>query len=173
MESVRSTAISASSSLESQHLLINISGHALVPQRLLSSSVNGNEIIIATSIPISSLLSVYQFLLYFQKRCRTKHDSTIPRLRNTVVFGSGDGIEGLLIPKLALYDCSHAAVQLGHLILGGVISSLCRRSGGCEGGCGGMNAAPPYRQTVLYIVAISLLDLCYSYVKYAVSFDAH
>ena len=113
MESVRSTAASASasSSLASQHFLVNISGHALVLQRLLSSSRNDKKTITATSIPISPLLRISQSLLSFQKRCRSKHDSTRPILRNTVVFGGGDDIEGLLSPKYALYDCSHVAVQ--------------------------------------------------------------
>ena len=175
MESVRSTAASASasSSLASQHFLVKILGHASVLRRLVSSSRNGDKIITAMSIPISSFLSVSQSLLSFQKRYRSKHDSTGPRLRNTVVFGSGDNIGRLLIPESALYYCSHAAVLLGHLILGGVILSICRRSGGCEGRGGGMNAALPYRQTILHIVTISLLELCSSYIRYADSSDAH
>ena len=43
MESVRSTAASASSSLASQHFLIKISGHASVLRRLLSSSRNSKK----------------------------------------------------------------------------------------------------------------------------------
>ena len=163
MESVRSTAASASSSLGSKNFLVKISGHTLVLRRLLSSSWNSDERITATPIPISSLLRVSQSLPSFQKLCRSKHDSTRPRSRNTVVFSSDDGIEGLLSPKPAFYDCSHAAVRLGHLILGDVISSLCRCSGGCKGGGGGMNAALPYGRTVLQIVTVSLLDSCSSY----------
>ena len=100
-------------------------------------------------IMVSSLLCVSQSLLYFQKRFRSKHESTIPRLRNTIDFGSGDGIEVLLSPKLALYNCRHEAVQFVHVILGDLISLLCRRSGGCKGGGGEMNAALLYGKTVL------------------------
>ena len=60
-------------------------------------------------------------------------------MSNNVVFGSGDEIEGLLSPISTLYDFSHAAVQLGNLMLGDVISLLFRRSDGCEGGGGRMN----------------------------------
>ena len=175
MESVRSTAASASasSSLASQHFLIKISGHASVLRRLLSSSRNSKKITTAALIPIFSLLRVSQSLLSFQKRCQSKHDSTRPRLRNNVVFGSGNGIEGLLSPKWVLCNFSHADVLSKHLILGGVILSLCRRSGGCEGGGGGKNAALPYGRTVLYIVNVSLLYSISSYIQYANSSDAN
>ena len=98
MESVRSAAASASasasSSLASYHFLVKILGHILVLQSLLSSSRNHDEIIIATSIPIFSLPSISQSLLSFQKRCRYNQNYTRPILRNTIVFGSGDGMEG-------------------------------------------------------------------------------
>ena len=110
MESVQSTAASASSSLVSHKFLVQISGHTLVLRHILSSYSNGRKIIIATLIMISSVLCVSQYLLSFQKQCQSKHNSTRPRLRNTVVFGGGDGIELLLSPKSVLYDCSHAAV---------------------------------------------------------------
>ena len=164
MELIQSTAASApaSSSLASHHFLFKISGHAFIIRRLLSSSSNGDKIITVTLIPIYSLLRVSQSLLLFQKRCRSKHNSTRPRLRNTAVFGSGDGIEGLLSPKSVVYDFSHAAVRLGYLILRGVVLSLCRCSGGCEVGGVVMNAALPYIQTVLQIITVFLLDLCSS-----------
>ena len=143
MESVQSTSASASSSssLASHHFLVKISGHALVLHRLLSSYCNDYKIITATSIMISPLLRVSQPLLSLKKLCRYKHNDNRPILRNTIVFGSGDGIEGLPSPKSVLYNCSHVAVGLGHLILRDVISLLCRRSGGCEGGGGGMKVA--------------------------------
>ena len=85
MESVQSTAAStsasASSSLASQHFLVNISGHTLVLQRILYSSGNCDKMITATFILTSSPLRLSQFLLSFPKRCRSKNDSTRPRLR--------------------------------------------------------------------------------------------
>ena len=173
MGSIGSTAASASSSLASQNFLVKILVHALLLQRLLSSSRNVKKIITATSIPISCLLRISQYLLYFQKRCRSKHDSTIPRLRNNVFFGISNGIEVLISPKSELYDFSHAAVRSGHLILGDVISSMCRQSGGNEGGGGGMNADLPYGKTVIHIVTISLLDSFSSCVRYSLSSNAH
>ena len=138
MESVQSTAASASSYLASQNFLVKISGHTLVLRRLLSSYRNGDGIITTTLIPISSLLRVSQPPLSFQKLFQSKQNSTRPILRNIIVFGSVNGIEVLPSPKSVLYDCYHAAVRLGHLISGDVISSICRRSGGCVGGGGGI-----------------------------------
>ena len=77
----------------------------------------------------------------------------------------------LLSPKLALYYCSRVAVTLGNLILGGIISLLCRISGGCEGGGGEVNASLPCGRTVLQIVTVFLLDFCSSYVLCVVSYD--
>ena len=156
MVSVQATAASASasSSLVSQYFIVKISGHALLLRHLISFSRKVNKIITAKSIPILPLLRVSQSLLYFQKRCQHMNNSTRPRLRNTVVFGSGDGIEGLISTKLALYDCSHGAIRWGRLILGYVILLLCSRSGGCKGG--GMNAALTYRETVIQIITVSL-----------------
>ena len=121
MEYVRSTAASASapSSLASQNFLVKILSHTLVLRRLLSSSCNSKKIITATSISISSLLHVSKSLLSFQKLFRPTYNYTRPILRNTVVFGGGDGIERFLSPKSALYECYHAAVRLGNLIFGG------------------------------------------------------
>ena len=172
MQSAWYTAASASS-LSSHHFLVKISGHALLLWRLLSSSCNGDKIITATLIPILPLLRVSQSLLYFQKRCRSKHDSTRLILSNTVVFVSSNGIEGLLSPKSGLYNFSHAAVLLGYLILRGVILSLCHRSSVREGGGGGMNAALADGWTVLHIVNVSFLDSFSSSVGYVDSYDAH
>ena len=119
-----SAPASASSSLASQNFLVKIPGHALVLRRLLSSSSNNDKIITPTLIPISSLLRVSKSRLYLKKRCRHKHNFTILILRNDIFFGSVDDIEVLISPKLALYNCSHATVRLGHLILGDVILSL-------------------------------------------------
>ena len=109
MESVQSTAAynsssssSSSSSLAYQHFIVKILGHALVLQRLLSSSHNGKKIITATLFSIFSILRVSQSLLSLQKWCWSKHNSTRPRFSNTIVFGSGHGIEGLLSTKSAL-----------------------------------------------------------------------
>ena len=171
MNGIRTTttaSASASSSLAYQHFIAKISGPALVLQHLVSSKIST-----VMPIPISFLLRVSKSLLYFQKRCWSKHDYTRPILRNTVVFGSGDGIEGLLSNKYALYDFSHADVRLGHLILGDIISLLFRHSGGREGGGGGMNAALPHERTVLQIITISLLDLWSSYVRYGKSSNYH
>ena len=54
--------------------IVKILGQTLVLRRLLSFSRNGNKIITATSISISSLLRVSQYLLSFQKLCQPKHD---------------------------------------------------------------------------------------------------
>ena len=67
MESVQSTAASTPPSLVSDYFLVKISGHTLLLQRLFSSSSNGEKIITATWIPISSLLRVSQSLLSFLK----------------------------------------------------------------------------------------------------------
>ena len=125
IESVQSTAASASasSSLESQNFLVKISGHDSVLRRLLSFSRNGGEIITAALITISYLLRVSKSSLYFQKLCRSNENSIIPILINTVVLGKRNGIEGLLSTKSELYAFSHAAKQLVHLILGGILSS--------------------------------------------------
>ena len=147
MDSVQSNATSApapasaSYSLASHRFLVKISGHVSVLGCLIYSSHKGGRIITVTSILISSLLRVSQSLLSFQKGCRSKHNYTRPRLSNITVFSSSYGIEGLLSTKSTLYDCSHAAVQFWHLILGDIISLICRCSGSCEGGGGGMNAA--------------------------------
>ena len=172
-ENVQSNATSASSSLAYHHFIVNILGRTLILQRLLSSSCNSDEIITVMLIPISSLLRVSRSLLSFQKWGRSKHDYTRPRLRKAAVFGSSDGIEGFLSPKSALCNWYHAVVRLRHLILGDVISLLCRCSGGCEGGGGGMITALPYGRTVLKIISIYLLDLLFSYILYANSSDAH
>ena len=164
MESVQSTAASAPSSLASQNFIVKILGRTLVLRRLLSSSCNSDKIITVTLIPILSLLHVSQSLPSFQKICQSKHDYTRPILRNTVVFGGGDGIKGFLSPKSELYECSHAAVRLGNLILGDIISLLHHNSGGYGGRGGVINAALTYRRTVLQIVTVSLLYSCSSYV---------
>ena len=106
MESVRSTVASTSTSsfLAYQYFIVKISVHALLLRRLLHSSCNGEKTITATLIPIFYLVHVSQSFMYFQKRCLSKHNSTGPILRNTVVFGSSDGIEGLLSPKSTLHD---------------------------------------------------------------------
>ena len=85
----------------------------------------------------------------FQKRCQSNHNSTRLILRNTDVFGSNDRIEGLISTKSVLYDSSHAEIRLGNLIFEEIILLLCRCSGGCEGGVGGMNADLPYGRNVL------------------------
>ena len=173
MKSIRSTAASASSSLSSHHFLVKISSHALVLKLLLSSSCNSNEIITMTSIPILPFLCICQSFLYLQKLCRHKQDYTRPRLRNTVAFGSGNDIEGLISPKSSLYDCSHAAVRLGHLTLGYILLLICHHFGGCEVGGWVMNASLPYVQTVLQILTVSLLDSWSYYLQYSVSSNAH
>ena len=94
MESVQSIAASASSSFASHNFLVKISGHTSVLQRLLFSSCNGNEIITARTINISSLLRVSQPPHPFKNNAN-------PR---TILLDQDLGIPLSLIAAMALSD---------------------------------------------------------------------